>query len=66
MMFIDEGFGTLDLASLDSAIRTLTELGAHGRLIGIISHVGELQERIPAQIEVKAGRRGSRAEVHTG
>lgn len=62
-MFIDEGFGTLDSQSLDDAIRTLTELTAEDRLIGVISHVSELKERIAAQIEVTSSRAGSHLQV---
>ncbi|RMF20679.1 MAG: ATP-binding cassette family protein, partial [Bacteroidetes bacterium] len=51
-LFIDEGFGTLDEASLDLAISTLENLQAQGKLIGIISHVKELKERIATQIRV--------------
>lgn len=59
-MFIDEGFGTLDGETLDLAIRTLSELEGSQRLIGIISHVSELKERIPAKIEVIKERNGSK------
>ncbi len=52
-MFIDEGFGSLDGESLDSAINTLASLGDGDRLVGIISHVNELKERIDKQIIVK-------------
>lgn len=52
-MFIDEGFGALDEESLRQAIRVLAELGENGRLIGIISHVGELRECIDRQIVTK-------------
>jgi exonuclease SbcC len=52
-MFIDEGFGALDEESLRQAVRVLDELGANGRLVGIISHVSELKERIDRQIIVK-------------
>ncbi len=60
-MFIDEGFGTLDPEALDLAMRTLEDLQAGGRLVGIISHVPELKERVGARLEVSAGRRGSTA-----
>ena len=52
-IFIDEGFGTLDQESLDSAMETILELHGLGRLVGIISHVEELKERIPTQIVVE-------------
>ncbi|MEF9951571.1 MAG: SMC family ATPase [Clostridium sp.] len=61
-MFIDEGFGTLDSESLEKAIETLLELGANGRVVGIISHVQELKERIPSKIEVTRDRSGSYIE----
>ncbi|MGL4763158.1 MAG: AAA family ATPase [Sarcina sp.] len=63
-MFIDEGFGTLDPDSLDSAIQCLLDLQSGGRLVGVISHVQELKERIEARLEVavKDDNRGSRAE----
>ncbi len=63
-LFIDEGFGTLDSETLDFAIGTLTELETQHRLVGIISHVGELRERIPARIEVRKGNNGSDIQVH--
>lgn len=52
-IFIDEGFGTLDEKSLDSAISTLIKLSDEDKLIGIISHVAELKEKIEKQIIVK-------------
>ena len=52
-IFIDEGFGTLDQESLDAAMETILELQGLGRLVGIISHVEELKERIPTQIIVE-------------
>lgn len=58
-MFIDEGFGTLDQESLDSAISCLIELQKSGRLVGIISHVQELKERIDARLEVESTNTGS-------
>ena len=51
-LFLDEGFGTLDETALDSALSVLASLNDEGKLIGIISHVGEIRERIPARIEV--------------
>ncbi len=63
-MFVDEGFGSLDDESLQQAIKTLTELTEGNRLVGIISHVGELKEKIDKQIVVKKDRAGgSRAEI---
>ena len=59
-VFVDEGFGSLDDEALDLAVTTLTGLGAGGRLVGIISHVGELRERIDARLEITAGKSGSR------
>lgn len=52
-MFVDEGFGALDEESLDQAIRALQNLTEGNRLVGIISHVAELKERIDKQIIVK-------------
>ncbi|RYE38176.1 MAG: hypothetical protein EOP48_27505, partial [Sphingobacteriales bacterium] len=49
----DEGFGTLDAETLDIAISALENLQAAGKMIGIISHVEALKERIGTQIEVK-------------
>lgn len=58
-LFLDEGFGTLDEAALDSALSVLASLKNEGKLIGIISHVGEIRERIPARIEVTPGTGGT-------
>jgi DNA repair protein SbcC/Rad50 len=63
-MFIDEGFGTLDSESLDSAIECLIELQSSGRLVGIISHVPELKERIDAWLEIEPGKLGSTAKFN--
>lgn len=63
-MFVDEGFGTLDPQSLDNAIDSLLELQKGGRLVGIISHVQELKERVDAKIEVTSTKRGSIAEFN--
>ncbi len=64
-VFIDEGFGTLDPEALDLAIKALSDLRASGRIVGVISHVPELMERIPAAIEVKTSRKGGRAVIRT-
>lgn len=61
-MFIDEGFGTLDQESLDNAISCLIDLQETGRLVGIISHVQELKERMDARLEVKSTNTGSTTE----
>jgi len=61
-IFVDEGFGSLDPESLDLAFSTLLDLQGGGRLVGIISHVPELKQRIDARLEVSPGKRGSRAE----
>jgi len=58
-MFIDEGFGTLDPESLDQAIESLLDIQSSGRLVGIISHVPELKERIDARLEVLSTQKGS-------
>ncbi|MGE5671833.1 MAG: SbcC/MukB-like Walker B domain-containing protein, partial [Fibrobacterota bacterium] len=58
-IFIDEGFGSLDSEALDLALQTLSNLGQGGRLVGIISHVTELRERIDTRLEVIAGKSGS-------
>ena len=61
-MFIDEGFGTLDEQSLELAIKTLLSLQDTGRLVGIISHVKELREQIPARLEITRTSKGSSAQ----
>lgn len=61
-MFVDEGFGTLDPASLDNAIECLLDLQQGGRLVGIISHVPELKERVDARLEVTSGKDGSKTQ----
>ncbi len=63
-LFVDEGFGTLDEATLDVAIRALEALQRSGRLVGVISHVAELRRRIPARIEVLPTERGAVATVY--
>jgi DNA repair protein SbcC/Rad50 len=60
-MFVDEGFGTLDPESLEHAIQCLIDLQKSGRLVGIISHVPELKERIDARLEITPAKEGSKA-----
>ena len=59
-IFIDEGFGSLDQESLEQSIATLATLADGNRLVGIISHVNELKERIDNQIQVLKSKKGSR------
>lgn len=53
-LFVDEGFGSLDPETLESAMRTLDELRAGGRTVGVISHVEAMKEQLPAQVTVEA------------
>ena len=62
-LFIDEGFGSLDEHALDAAIAVLAELRAHGRTIGVISHVRELKERLPDRIDVLRQQHGSTTQL---
>jgi DNA repair protein SbcC/Rad50 len=58
-LFVDEGFGSLDEETLDEVMTVLDGLREGGRMVGIVSHVAELKQRIPAQIRVHKGRFGS-------
>lgn len=60
-IFVDEGFGSLDPEALDLAINTLLDLQAQGRLVGVISHVPDLKERIDVRLEIESSRTGSTA-----
>ena len=65
-LFIDEGFGTLDRKSIDSALDILINLSCASKLVGVISHREELIEKIPQQIKVCKAEGGSRIEVDPG
>ncbi len=62
-LFIDEGFGALDATTLDGVMDTLDSLRDGGRVVGLVSHVPELRNRITTQLEVRKGRRGSTLAV---
>ena len=62
-LFVDEGFGTLDSASVASAMEILMSLSGSGKLVGIISHREELKDSIPQKVVVLKTRNGSRIEV---
>ena len=51
-LFLDEGFGTLDAETLDVALDALDNLNASGKMIGVISHIEAMKERIPTQLKV--------------
>lgn len=65
-LFLDEGFGTLDEEALDIALQTLAELNQDGKLIGIISHVALLKERIDVRIQVVPGPGGNSRLIGPG
>ncbi|HEX7300560.1 MAG TPA: SbcC/MukB-like Walker B domain-containing protein [Solirubrobacteraceae bacterium] len=61
-LFVDEGFGSLDERTLDEVLDVLDGLREGGRTVGIVSHVAELRQRIPARLRVIKSRDGSRVE----
>ena len=65
-IFVDEGFGSLGESDLDAVIEALQGLQDGGRLVGIISHVHELKERIPTRLQITKGRDGSHARFVLG
>ena len=62
-LFIDEGFGSLDEEALEMAMEALETIENEGRMIGIISHIGELKARIPQQLQIKSNGNGQ-STVH--
>jgi DNA repair protein SbcC/Rad50 len=62
-LFVDEGFGSLDEETLDEVMTVLDGLREGGRMVGIVSHVAELKQRIPAQVRVHKGQSGSHLSV---
>jgi exonuclease SbcC len=54
-VFLDEGFGTLDIETLDTVAHVIQELGARGRTVGIVTHVRDLAEQVPVRFEVRKG-----------
>lgn len=65
-LFIDEGFGSLDDQTLDEVLDVLDSLRERDRSVGIVSHVGDLRRRIPAQLEVVKDRGGSAVRLRAG
>ena len=61
-LFVDEGFGSLDEHTLDEVLDVLDALREGGRVVGIVSHVAELRQRIPTRVHVVKGRDGSHVE----
>ncbi len=62
-LFVDEGFGSLDATTLETVINVLHQLEHGGRVVGVISHVEELKNRLQSGVTVKADKFGSRAYV---
>ncbi len=61
-LFLDEGFGTLDPDTLDVVASAIEQLGAEGRMVGLVTHVRELAERVPTRYEVAKGPGGATIE----
>ncbi len=62
-LFVDEGFGSLDADTLDDVMDTLDSLRDGGRVVGVVSHVAEMRDRIPTQLLVSKSRQGSTLSV---
>ena len=64
-LFLDEGFGTLDAETLETVVSAIEQLGGDDRLVGVITHVTELAERLPVRVHVAKSPRGSRISLET-
>jgi exonuclease SbcC len=62
-IFVDEGFGSLDSDTLETVMATLDELRAGGRVVGVVSHVDEMRQRIPTRLRVRKDVTGSTVEM---
>ncbi len=62
-LFVDEGFGSLDADTLDDVMDTLDSLRDGGRVVGVVSHVAEMRDRIPTQLVVSKARTGSTVQL---
>jgi exonuclease SbcC len=62
-LFLDEGFGTLDAETLETVVSAIEQLGGDDRLVGVITHVTELAERLPVRVHVEKSPRGSRVSL---
>ncbi len=65
-LFVDEGFGALDADTLDDVLDTLDSLRDGGRVVGVVSHVPQMRERIPTHLDVRKGRGGSHLALSHG
>jgi DNA repair protein SbcC/Rad50 len=64
-LFLDEGFGTLDSETLETVVSAIEQLGGDERLVGVITHVTELAERLPVRVRVTKSPRGSQISLQT-
>jgi exonuclease SbcC len=64
-LFLDEGFGTLDSETLETVVSAIEQLGGDERLVGVITHVTELAERLPVRVRVTKSPRGSQISLET-
>lgn len=62
-LFIDEGFGTLDPETLETVVSMIEQLGGDGRLVGVITHIAELADRLPVRVQIEKSPNGSRIVV---